>query len=95
MHITVDQLTRCQIKFILDMIMLGFSAPAGAPIVRMCYYISAVADTFSDFHSVHCTMGKLQWEFGNRNSSFLREKCIWNIWTMDMDKMGGKVENSI
>jgi len=29
----------------------------------------------------HCTMGKLQWEVGNRNFSFLREKYIWNIWT--------------
>ena len=28
-----------------------------------------------------CTMGKLQWEFGNRNFSFSREKYIWNIWT--------------
>ena len=26
-------------------------------------------------------MGKLQWEFGNRNFSFLREKYIRNIWT--------------
>ena len=31
--------------------------------------------------SYHCTMGKLQWEVGNRNFSFLREKYIWNIWT--------------
>ena len=29
----------------------------------------------------HCTMGKLQWEVGNRNFSFLRENYIWNIWT--------------
>ena len=28
-----------------------------------------------------CTMGKLQWEFGNRNFSIFREKYIWNIWT--------------
>ena len=31
--------------------------------------------------SLHCTMGKLQWEFGSRIFSFLREKFIWNIWT--------------
>ena len=26
-------------------------------------------------------MGKLQWEVGNRNFSFLSEKYIWTIWT--------------
>ena len=30
---------------------------------------------------LHCTMEKLQWEVGNKNFSFLREKYIWNIWT--------------
>ena len=30
---------------------------------------------------IQCTMGKLQWEVGNRKFSFLREKYFWNIWT--------------
>ena len=33
------------------------------------------------FKCDQCTMGKLQWEVGKRNFSFLREKYIWNIWT--------------
>ena len=31
--------------------------------------------------TTQCTMQKLQWEFGHRIFSFLREKFTWNIWT--------------
>ena len=37
--------------------------------------------SFSNLQSHHCTMGKLQWEFGHRIISFLIKKFIWNIWT--------------
>ena len=42
--------------------------------------ICLLAKDISMFRN-QCTMQKLQWEGGNRNFSFLREKYIWNIWT--------------
>ena len=36
---------------------------------------------YMDVEVLQCNMGKLQWEVGNRNFSFLRERYIWNIWT--------------
>ena len=42
---------------------------------------------------IQCTMGKLQWEFGNR-IFFIFEREIY-LEYLDTDKMGGKVEKSI
>ena len=41
----------------VSFLLFDLLAPTGARIVMMVYYMSAAAATFSDFHSVHCTIG--------------------------------------